>query len=167
MPTEDKMNWEALCLQFSTEKAAGKIKTAREFCDQNALSYFTFSRKFARSARQISPSIKRRIINEVKAELQSEYLSKAKAILSKASPDAAQTLVDGLDAERSMVVDKELISVTDPHAQSDNAIRILDRVGISPAVAQVNINQQNIQALVIPPLFASEEAQNLKTMMGE
>lgn len=42
-----------------------------------------------------------------------------------------------------------------------------DRIGFSPQAATINVNQQNVQALVIPPLFASEEAQNLKTMMGE
>jgi hypothetical protein len=111
--------------------------TTRQICDKYELVYNTISKKFA----------------EIAKEEMDNAIAKAKRMLAKSAPIAVGQL-------------ETLLNSNDERIQGDAAKAILDRTGLSPQAATINI--QNVQAgqAVIVPLLAESDAALLQKLAG-
>ena len=134
-----KHNWKALLSEFELDFTNCKVSTMKEFAINRGLNYTLASREFS----------------ALKKERAKTYIEAAQGKLAEGSFAAANRLVSLADSEDENVAVKASVAV-------------LDRVGISPAVAQVNVTQQVQNNLVLPPMFlGSAQADVTRLLSGE
>jgi hypothetical protein len=113
--------------------------TLKDYCASVEVPYFLASRNMA--------AIKRRV--------EQEQIEKARHLLAKKAPAAAERLIEVLEQEE----DSNIILKA--------STALLDRVGVTPKAAEVNILNVQAGQAVIAPLFSDPEmASNLKEMLG-
>ncbi len=99
-------------------------------------SYTNLSRKFA----------------EIKREKEEQAISKARSILAKNAPDAANKIAKHIDSE-------------DERISMDASKAVLDRVGLNVAGVNIHMSQTAVAGVVIPPVFAQSSADEFKALL--
>lgn len=131
MPRLTDKDWSKLYDEFSKANAVLK-----DFCEDRALSYTYVSRRFAEIAR----------------EYEEARIAKARRLLAKGAPDAAQTIVDlSIDDDKAIKL----------KASAD----LLNRVGLSGQAAMITISNSNQASVVLVPLFESSHKDSAATVL--
>lgn len=107
------------------------------WCTKKEISYSYASKKFS----------------EIDRIEDMENLAVARRRLARMSPQAAQRLGELTDSE-------------DEGTKLKASTAILDRVGLNPQAATINIQNVNATQIQIPPMFAEENRDDLKQLLG-
>lgn len=133
-----KYDWDFRWREFQAQKLLNPALTLRDYTTAQELPYYQASRTFT--------SYRRRE--------QEEKIEEAREKLAKGAPVAAQTIVDALMSD-------------DENVRLKAATANLDRVGLTPKTAEVNVLNVQAGQAVIAPIFADPDmAANLKAMLG-
>ncbi len=146
MSRTDKLDYEREFANFelanSVLEPCGKELTQSEFAYYLGVSYQTLSIHF-KELRE-------------KAENQ-EIINNLKAISRK-----------GLNKVSVALDTISVTTIKESETMSRIAYGAADRIGFSPQAATINIQNSNTQqTLVIPPMFAGEETQEIKNLIGD
>lgn len=111
--------------------------TLRAFCETNKLPYTFTSRNFT----------------EINKQEEAQNIEQARRHLARFAPKAAQAMGDLVDSE-------------DENVKLKASTAIVDRVGLSPQGATISLQTINAIQIQIPPMLASDNADDLRMMLG-
>ena len=131
-------DWPAYLKEFEAKISKVSSFTLREYADQKSLNYELCSRRFT----------------ELRNSRAETYLQRAKAKLMELAPKA----VDRLGA---------LTDSVDENVATRATLGLLDRVGLSAPVAQLQMIQQNQNNIVIPSLMSTGHSEDIGGMFGK
>lgn len=132
-------NWPDLFDSFNKAEKKDNTLTLERWCGEQKLAYTNTSKHFSE-------------LRKLRIE---KYLAKTREILTEAAPQTATNLVRISNLQDD---GKETIA-------AKAAIAVLDRVGLSPQVAQVQVIQSNQQNLIAPVLFAAQHLNDAGDML--
>jgi hypothetical protein len=130
-------NWPALLAEYDTRLLLEPNFTQIAFCNEKKLDESMLSREFSR-------------LRKSRAQI---YIDQAQSKLGETAHKAANKLSNLIEMG------------SDDNVQFKASVAVLDRVGISPQAVQVNIQNSNQMAVVMPPMFGSAPG-GLKDLLG-
>jgi hypothetical protein len=110
--------------------------TLRDFCERNKLPYTFSSKNFT----------------EINKQEEAQNIEQARRHLARFAPKAAQAMGDLVDSE-------------DDNIKLKASTAIVDRVGLNPQAATISIQNVNATQINIPPMFSSENRDDLAKML--
>lgn len=111
--------------------------TLRDFCERNKLPYTFSSKNFT----------------EINKHEEAENIEQARRHLARFAPKAVQAMGDLVDSE-------------DENVKLKASTAIVDRVGLNPQAATISIQNVNATQIQIPPMFSSENRDDLAKMLN-
>ncbi len=155
--------WDVWITEYLNERKEDPSVSLKAFCANHdpVIEYTQASKRLSLHKKLIKLDDPEKLAIRVVDALKKSKKLVADAMLHERAPHAVEKLVQGLDATKHIAVGdgkgiQHLEKVDDEPTRVKASLGLLDRVGLSPQVAQVQVVNQIANAVQIAPLFAGE-----------